>query len=133
MLRAWLSTIFISSATMSIKAGVGVADTSVVEVRPEDLQSSGAHQVARGGGTLNLEEGLLRGAEVLVVDDEPANVALIESILERNGFTQVRSVTDPRQFRQVFVEQQPDIVLLDLHMPHVDGIALLADDPRAPP
>jgi putative two-component system response regulator len=75
---------------------------------------------------LNLEEGLLRGAEVLVVDDEPANVALIETILERNGFTQVRSVTDPRQFRQVFVEQQPDIVLLDLHMPHVDGIALLA-------
>lgn len=75
---------------------------------------------------MNLEEGLLRGAEVLVVDDEPANVALIETILERNGFTQVRSVTDPRQFRQVFVEQQPDIVLLDLHMPHVDGIALLA-------
>jgi putative two-component system response regulator len=75
---------------------------------------------------LNLEEGLLRGAEVLVVDDEPANVALIETILERNGFTQVRSVTDPRQFRQVFLEQQPDIVLLDLHMPHVDGIALLA-------
>ena len=31
----------------------------------------------------------------------------------------------PRQFRQVFMEQQPDIILLDLHMPHVDGIALL--------
>jgi putative two-component system response regulator len=75
---------------------------------------------------VNLEEGLLRGAEVLVVDDEPANVALIETILERNGFTQVRSVTDPRQFREIFIEQQPDIVLLDLHMPHVDGIALLA-------
>ena len=74
---------------------------------------------------MNLEEGLLRGAEVLVVDDEPANVALIESILDRNGFTRVRSVTDPRQFRQVFLEQQPDIILLDLHMPHVDGIALL--------
>jgi len=75
---------------------------------------------------LNLEEGLLRGAEVLVVDDEPANVALIESILERNGFSKVRSITDPRQFREVFTEQQPDIVLLDLHMPHVDGIALLS-------
>ena len=75
---------------------------------------------------MNLEEGLLRGAEVLVVDDEPANVALIESILERNGFSKVRSITDPRQFREVFTEQQPDIVLLDLHMPHVDGIALLS-------
>ncbi len=75
---------------------------------------------------MNLEEGLLRGAEVLVVDDEPANVALIESILDRNGFTRVRSVTDPREFRHVFLEQQPDIVLLDLHMPHVDGIGLLS-------
>jgi putative two-component system response regulator len=75
---------------------------------------------------VNLEEGLLRGAEVLVVDDEPANVALIESILERNGFSRVRSVTDPRQFRQVFLDQQPDIILLDLHMPHVDGIELLS-------
>jgi putative two-component system response regulator len=73
-----------------------------------------------------LQEGLLRGAEVLVVDDEPANVALIESILDRNGFTRVRSVTDPRQFRQVFLDQQPDIVLLDLHMPHVDGLTLLS-------
>lgn len=62
---------------------------------------------------------------MLVVDDEPANVALIESILDRNGFTQVRSVTDPRQFRQVFLDQQPDIILLDLHMPHVDGIGIL--------
>ena len=111
---------------MSIKAGVGVADTFCCGSAPRGSSVPGEHQVARGGGTLNLEEGLLRGAEVLVVDDEPANVALIETILERNGFTQVRSVTDPRQFRQVFVEQQPDIVLLDLHMPHVDGIALLA-------
>ena len=75
---------------------------------------------------MNLEEGLLRGAEVLVIDDEPANVALIQSILERNGFTRIRTLTDPRLFREVFLEQHPDIVLLDLHMPHVDGIGLLA-------
>jgi putative two-component system response regulator len=74
---------------------------------------------------VNLEEGLLRGAEVLVIDDEPANVALIESILERNGFTRVRALTDPRLFKQTFLDQQPDIVLLDLHMPYVDGLALL--------
>ncbi len=74
---------------------------------------------------MNLDEGLLRGADVLVVDDEPANVALVESILERNGFTRIRSTTDPRQFRTLFDAQRPDIVLLDLHMPHVGGLELL--------
>lgn len=77
------------------------------------------------GGDLNLEEGLLKSADVLVIDDEPANVALVESILSRSGFTRVRSLTDARLFRQAFIEQQPDIVLLDLHMPYVDGIAVL--------
>lgn len=76
---------------------------------------------------MNLEEGLLRGAEVLVVDDEPANVALVESILERNGFSRIRSTTDPRQFRTMFVDQRPDIILLDLHMPHVGGLDVLRE------
>jgi putative two-component system response regulator len=76
---------------------------------------------------VNLDEGLLRGADVLVVDDEPANVALVGSILERNGFTRIRSTTDPRQFRTMFVDQRPDVVLLDLHMPHVGGLDLLRE------
>jgi len=76
---------------------------------------------------VNLDEGLLRGADVLVIDDEPANVALVESILERNGFTRIRSTTDPRQFRTLFDAQRPDIVLLDLHMPHLGGLELLRE------
>jgi putative two-component system response regulator len=76
---------------------------------------------------VNLEEGLLRGADVLVVDDEPANVALVASILERNGFTRIRSTTDAREFRPMFVEQRPDIVLLDLHMPHIGGLEILRE------
>jgi putative two-component system response regulator len=76
---------------------------------------------------VNLDEGLLRGADVLVVDDEPANVALVSTILERNGFTQIRSTTDPREFRTMFVDQRPDIVLLDLHMPHISGLEILGE------
>jgi putative two-component system response regulator len=76
---------------------------------------------------VNLDEGLIRGADVLVVDDEPANVALVESILERNGFTRIRSTTDPRRFRTMFDAKRPDIVLLDLQMPHVGGLELLRE------
>ncbi|MGH9017438.1 MAG: HD domain-containing phosphohydrolase [Acidimicrobiales bacterium] len=77
------------------------------------------------GASVNLDEGLLQGADVLVVDDEPANVALVESILERNGFTHIRSTTDPRDFHSLFVDRRPDIILLDLHMPHIGGLDLL--------
>lgn len=76
---------------------------------------------------MNLEEGLLRGAEVLVVDDEQANVTLVETILERNGFSRIRSTTDSREFRSLFDDTRPDIVLLDLHMPHIGGLELLEE------
>jgi len=75
---------------------------------------------------VNLDEGLLRGADVLVVDDEPADVALIEQMLNRNGFSRITTTTDPRDFRAIFLDTHPDIVLLDLHMPHLDALDLLA-------
>jgi putative two-component system response regulator len=74
---------------------------------------------------VNLGEALERGAQVLVVDDEPANVALVEHMLERDGFTHVQSTTDSRTFRELFLTSRPDIVLLDLHMPHIDGLEIL--------
>ena len=56
-----------------------------------------------------------------------ANVALIESILYRPGLLHVLGTTDSRDFRRLFLDQRPDAVLLDLHMPHVNGL----DAPRA--
>jgi putative two-component system response regulator len=76
---------------------------------------------------VNLEEGLLDSAVVLVVDDEESNVALVESILYRAGLRQVLGVTDSRGFRSAFLDHRPDAVLLDLHMPHVNGLELLGE------
>jgi len=64
-------------------------------------------------------------AKVLIVDDEPPNVLLLERILEGAGYTQVYATTDPRQVEALFTHIQPDIVLLDLHMPYLDGLAVL--------
>jgi putative two-component system response regulator len=61
---------------------------------------------------------------VLIVDDEPANILLLESILE-NTAGEIRSLSDSRQVEQVFAEFEPDIVLLDLHMPDPDGLEVL--------
>ncbi len=63
---------------------------------------------------------------ILIVDDEAANVALLEAILHRAGYASVRSTTDPRQVARLVSETEPDLVLLDLSMPFLDGFAILA-------
>ncbi|HEY4216244.1 MAG TPA: EAL domain-containing protein [Gemmatimonadaceae bacterium] len=65
-------------------------------------------------------------ARILIVDDEPANVRLLERLLLSGGYSEVHGTTDPRAALALFDEVRPDIVMLDLHMPHVDGFALLA-------
>ena len=64
-------------------------------------------------------------ARVLVVDDQPANILLLERILQREGFRHIRTTTDPREVLPLFAAFDPDILLLDLHMPHVDGFEVM--------
>src|SRR5581483_408309 len=77
--------------------------------------------------------GAVVGARVLVVDDQPANVLLLESLLGRLGAAEVCSVTDPLQALGHFQRIRPDLVLLDLHMPRLSGLELMADLRRATP
>jgi signal transduction histidine kinase len=67
----------------------------------------------------------LREAKILIVDDEPVNVLLIERLLEEAGYEQLKSTTDSRQTLALYRELSPDLILLDLMMPHLDGIAVL--------
>lgn len=64
-------------------------------------------------------------AAILIIDDQPMIVRLIESMLKSGGCSMVRSTTDPRDVATLWHEFQPDIVLLDLYMPHVDGFHVM--------
>lgn len=64
-------------------------------------------------------------APILLVDDEPANVFLLERVLRKEGFTNIRSTVSPKEFLAFYDAEPADIVLLDLHMPELDGFAVM--------
>jgi PleD family two-component response regulator len=68
---------------------------------------------------------LLQRMKILIIDDEPANVALLEEILVENEYTRFESVTDSKQALDVCKNFQPDLVLLDLLMPPPNGFTIL--------
>lgn len=69
----------------------------------------------------------LATARVLIVDDQQANVALLQRMLRAEGITGAHGVTDPREAVPRCLELDADLVLLDLHMPQMDGFAVLAE------
>lgn len=65
-------------------------------------------------------------ARILVVDDQPANVSLLEKILAAEGYRDVESFTDPRLVAQAYAARHHDLILLDLNMPELDGFEVMA-------
>jgi putative two-component system response regulator len=66
-----------------------------------------------------------RPGRILIVDDEPGNVLLLEHLLELGGYEDVHSTTDPTRVDALYGELRPDLVLLDLHMPVLDGYGVM--------
>lgn len=69
---------------------------------------------------------LILNAKILIIDDELGNVRLLEKILLREGYLNISLTTDPRDAISMFADDEPDLILLDLHMPHQTGFEVMA-------
>lgn len=74
---------------------------------------------------MNSHDRGLRALRILVVDDDPNNVLLLKEVLGRAGYDRVDGTTDPSQIVGMFAAEDADLVLLDLHMPEIDGFELM--------
>ena len=81
---------------------------------------------------------LTNHARIFIVDDEPANLKLLDKLLTGQGYLQLVLLQDPREVLDRYREARPDLILLDINMPHLDGHQVMAqlkalNDPLLPP
>ncbi len=68
----------------------------------------------------------LRSSTVMMVDDDPIMLEVVQTYLEEAGYASFVTTSEPRQAMDLFLQQRPDILLLDLMMPEVSGFDILA-------
>ncbi len=64
-------------------------------------------------------------AKIMIVDDEPLNIKVVQKYLQRHGYTHFVTTSDATQAMELFRAERPDIALLDIMMPEVSGIEIL--------
>lgn len=80
----------------------------------------------------------IRGAKILIVDDQAANINLLEQLLQDEGYKQVSSTANPQEVCALHRKNAYDLILLDLQMPVMDGFQVMeglktnVDDPYLP-
>jgi adenylate cyclase len=65
-------------------------------------------------------------AKLLIVDDQAANVLLLERLLRGAGYTDITSTQNPREVCELHRKNNYDLILLDLRMPELDGFQVMA-------
>jgi len=66
-----------------------------------------------------------KNARILIVDDQEPNIRLLERILTDTGYKTLHATTDAREVLRLCHEVEPDLILLDLHMPYLSGFEVM--------
>ncbi|AOY78130.1 HD domain-containing phosphohydrolase [Clostridium formicaceticum] len=74
-----------------------------------------------------IEKHNILSAKILIIDDMRTNVMLMEKILQKEGYRNIYTTTDPKEAVEMYSVIHPDIVLLDLNMPHMDGFEVIKE------
>jgi len=72
-----------------------------------------------------ISDPLVHRMKILIIDDDAMTVSVLERLLQRHGYSRVMGITDSRTAVETCGSFDPDLILLDLIIPDVDGFAVL--------
>ena len=75
----------------------------------------------------NTNKQLTRNSKIMIVDDEDLVIRVVRQFLSRDGYTNFITITDPREALNAIRSEKPDVVLLDINMPHLSGLDILRE------
>lgn len=73
-----------------------------------------------------MDNATIRQSKILIVDDETSQSDYVSDVLRFDGYENIRSLSDPRSVLAILLEWKPDLIILDLRMPFVDGFQVLS-------
>lgn len=84
------------------------------------------HSPAEMGSLVDPNAMLPEHAKILLIDDEPANIKIIQKYLREFGYLRSHGISDPTQAMHSIETEQPDVIILDVVMPQISGLDVLA-------
>ena len=67
----------------------------------------------------------LLSSKIMIIDDDVSIGMMLEEVLRDHGYTLVRYISDPCEAENIFKEFQPDLIMLDVKMPKMDGFEVM--------
>ena len=112
--------------TLGVDSEVGVGSCFWIELPIAPLQNPiGKHEaVPRKNTALPQESGVARYT-ILYIEDNPANLKLVEQLLDRRRHIQLLSAHNPKQGIDLAITHTPDLILLDINLAGMDGYQVL--------
>jgi len=103
-------------------------DTGAVDARARSAVAPSPPVAANSSAVSDTDSrsGPLRSSTVMMVDDDPIMLEVVQTYLEEAGYTSFVTTSEPGQAMELFQQRRPDILLLDLMMPEVSGFDILA-------
>lgn len=70
---------------------------------------------------------IIKAARILIADDDPGVLSLLDSLFRRSGYSDVRTTADGGEVAALCSSFSPDLLVLDMHMPPYDGLDILEE------
>jgi putative two-component system response regulator len=114
---------FVSYGSLDSRARITMSITSLGLPTISETSSEPHH--AAISNSVDRNE-MLRSSKIMIIDDEPINVKVARKYLKLEGYENFVTTTDSREALALIEKERPDLILLDIMMPHVSGLDILA-------